>query len=120
MSQSNLANGPLRATQWLFLLGAIAGCVLPLNYFIRFLAAEGLNVSLFFQQLFHNNISAFFAMDVFVSTIVLWIFVFVEGKRRNMKALWVYVAASMLVGVSLALPLFLFFREGQLASQRQG
>jgi hypothetical protein len=113
------SHGSTRVTQWLFLLGAIAGCVLPLNYFVRFLTAEGLNVSLFFQQLFHNNVSAFFAMDVFVSTIVLWIFVFVEGKRRNMKALWVYVAATMLVGVSLALPLFLFFRERHLTMRNE-
>ena len=112
MSQSKRS----QVTQWLFLLGAIPGCVLPLNYFVRFVAAEGLNVSLFFQQLFHNNVSALFAMDVFVSAIVLWIFVFVEGKRRNMKALWVYVAATMLVGVSLALPLFLFVRERHLAT----
>ena len=114
MSQSNAAYDSLRVTQWLFLLGAIAGCVLPLNYFIRFVAAEGVNVSLFFQQLFHNNISAFFAVDVFVSAIVLGIFVFVEGKRRNMKALWVYVAATLLVGVSFGLPLFLFVRERHL------
>lgn len=106
-----------RTTQWLFLIGAIAGCVLPLNFFIRFLAAEGLNVSLFFRQVFHNNVSSFFAMDVIVSAIVLWVFVFIEGKRRNMKALWVYVAATMLVGVSLALPLFLLFRERKIASR---
>ena len=98
---------------WLFLLLAVLGFVLPLRYFLRFLMTEGLNFSLFFSQLFQNNVSSFFAMDVFVSTIALWVFVFVEGRRRRMKGLWIYVVCTMLVGVSFALPLFLFFRERQ-------
>ena len=97
--------------QWIFLLLAVVGCVLPLTFFIRFLSTEGLNVSLFFRQLFDNNVSAFFAMDVFVSVVTLWLFIFVEGGRTKMKGLWLYVMCMLLVGVSLALPLFLFFRE---------
>ena len=99
--------------QWLFLSAAIVGCVLPLNYFVRFLSSEGLNLSQFFQQLFQNNVSAFFAMDVFVSAAVVWLFVFIEGRRLRMRRLWVYVICTAVVGVSLALPLFLFFRERQ-------
>lgn len=35
-----------------------------------------------------------------------------------MKHLWVYVLANLLVGVSLALPLFLYVREGRLEETR--
>jgi len=101
-------------TSWLFLIAAVVGCLVPLRYFVRFLFTEGLNVPLFFRQLFQNDVAAFFAMDVFVSALSLWLFVFVEGRRRGMKALWVYVLCTGLVGVSLALPLFLFFRERHL------
>ena len=96
---------------WLFLIAAVVGCVLPLRHFVRFLLTEGLNVPLFFHQLFQTEVSAIFAMDVIVSAIALWLFVFVEGRRRRMKALWIYVVCTMLVGVSFALPLFLYFRE---------
>jgi Terpene cyclase DEP1 len=96
---------------WFYLLLALVGLVLPLRHFLRFLVTEGLNLSLFFGQLFQNDISSFFAMDLFVSAIALWVFVFVEGRRRRMKGLWIYVVCTMIVGVSLALPLFLFFRE---------
>lgn len=102
--------------QWLFLLLAIAGCVLPLTYLVRFVANEGVNFSLFFRELFETNVSTFFAMDVFVSAAVLWLFVFIEGRRLRMTHLWVYVVCTMFVGVSLGLPLFLLFREKQLAS----
>jgi hypothetical protein len=53
-------------------------------------------------------------MDVIVSSLVLWTFVFWEGSRLNMKNLWVYIASNLLVGVSLGLPLFLLMRQRQL------
>lgn len=103
--------------QWLFLIAAILGTVLPLSYLVPFLADNGLNMPLFFNQLFQNNISAFFGTDVIVSSFALWLFVFSEGRRRGMKNLWVYVLCNLLVGVSLGLPLFLFFRERKLNAE---
>ena len=104
--------------QWLFLIAAILGTVLPLSYFFPFLLINGVDLPLFFRQLFQNNVSAFFGVDVFVSASVLWLFVFSEGPRRGMKNLWVYVLCTLLVGVSLGLPLFLFFRERKLNAER--
>ncbi len=48
-----------------------------------------------------------------VSSLVLWAFVLVEGRRLSMTRLWAPVAANLLVGVSLGLPLFLYLRERQ-------
>lgn len=104
--------------QWLYLLCAVLGTVLPLSQFLPFLAQNGLDLQLFFRQLFQNNISAFFGLDVIVSSVVLWLFVFSEGRRRGMKNLWMYVACNLMVGVSLALPLFLFSRERKLLNDR--
>ena len=100
--------------QWLFLIAAILGTILPLSFFAPFVAAHGLNMPLFFRQLFENNVSASFGMDVIVSALALCLFVFTEGRRRGMRHLWVYVLCTLLVGVSLGLPLFLFFRERKL------
>ena len=97
--------------QWLYLIVAILGAILPLSQLLPFLAAYGLDMPLFFKQLFQNHVSAFFGMDVIVSSVALWLFVITEGKRRGMKNLWVYIVCNLIVGVSLALPLFLFFRE---------
>ncbi len=105
--------------QWLYLVAAILGTVLPLSQFIPFLAAHGFDMPLFFKQLFENNVSAFFGMDVIVSSVVLWLFVFSEGRRRGMSNLWLYVICNLAVGVSLALPLFLFFRERKLNAESE-
>ena len=104
--------------QWLFLIAAILGTVLPLSYLLPFLATHGLDMPLFFGQLFQNNISAFFGVDVIISALALALFVTSEGRRRGMKHLWVYILCTLLVGVSLGLPLFLFFRERRLDAGR--
>ena len=100
--------------QLLYLIAAIVGAVLPLSQLTPFLMSHGFDMPLFFSQLFQNHVSAFFGMDVIVSSLVLWAFVFSEGRRRNMRHLWLYVVCNLAVGVSLALPLFLFFRERRL------
>jgi len=97
-----------------YLTLCILGTALPLAQFIPFLVEHGLNLSLFGQQLFANRISSFFGTDLIITSIVLWVFIGWEGTRLKMNYLWVYVASNLLVGVSLALPLFLFMRQRQL------
>src|ERR1044071_3295863 len=99
---------------WLYLIAAILGAVLPLSQLVPFLATHGLDMRVFFQQLFQNHVSGFFGLDVIVSSFVLWLFVFSEGQRRGMKNLWIYILCNLVVGVSLALPLFLYSRERKL------
>jgi hypothetical protein len=103
--------------QWLYLGLAVIGTVLPLWQFIPFLTTHGFDGPLFFRQLFENPVSAFFGMDVIVSSLVLWVFVFWEGRRSQMKHLWLYIVCNLTVGVSLALPLFLFVRERKLSAR---
>jgi hypothetical protein len=100
--------------QSLYLILCIAGTVLPYSQLGPFLREHGLDLPLFFQQLFANRISGFFGLDVFVSSVVLWMFVFSEGRRLRMQRLWLYVASSLVVGVSLGLPLFLLMRQSKL------
>ena len=104
--------------QWVFLVAAILGAVLPLSFLLPFVAAHGLDVPLIFRQLFQNNVSAFFGTDVIVSALALLAFVYSEGRRKGMKNLWAYALCTLLVGVSLGLPLFLFFRERRLNAVR--
>jgi hypothetical protein len=89
----------------------VVGIVLPYTQFIPFLRDHGLDLRLFSEQLFANRISGFFGMDVIVSSLVLWVFVFIDGRRHSVRHLWAPVAANLAVGVSLGLPLFLYLRE---------
>jgi len=77
---------------------------------------------LIFRQLFANRIGGFFGLDVLVSSVVLIRFVHAEGQRLGVRQLWLPILGLLTVGVSCALPLFLYLREsalqGRVASAR--
>jgi len=86
----------------LYLALCILGTLLPYSRF------PGFDLHVLTGQLF-----AFFGMDVIVSSVVLWVFVFADGRRIGVRHLWVPIAANLLVGVSLGLPLYLYMREAR-------
>ncbi|WP_263352103.1 DUF2834 domain-containing protein [Acidicapsa acidisoli] len=98
----------------LYLILCVLGVVLPYWQFVPWLAENGTNFPLFFHQLFANRISAFFGMDVIVSAVTLMIFVRRERSHLSATARWLPLIAVLTVGVSLALPLFLYLRERRL------
>jgi hypothetical protein len=99
-----------------YMLLGVLGTVLPYWQFFPFLRESGLDLQLFVEQMFANPVSSFFALDVVVSSLVLWVLVAVEGHRVGVKHLWAPIAANLAVGVSLGLPLFLYLRETALQS----
>jgi len=107
----------------LYLLLAIVGLVLPYYFFISFLIVNGLDLQLLFSQLFANNISTFFVVDLVIPAIVFWVFLYQQAQRWQMENWWVYIVATLAIGPSFALPLFLYFREKRveaLASEKKG
>ena len=95
----------------------ILGTVLPYWQFVLWLASHGLDLSLFVSELFSTRIGAFFGLDVVVSALVLLVFVATEGQRLAIRAWWLPVIATLAVGVSLGLPLFLYLRQLKLEAQ---
>jgi len=97
-----------------YLALCVAGTVIPYTQFLPFVKEHGLDLRLFVEQLFSTRIGAFFGLDVIVSSLVLWMFVLVDGRRDGVRHLWAPIVASLVVGVSLGLPLFLYLREAAL------
>lgn len=100
----------------IYLCLALAGAIIPGWQLARFVHDHGLDLALLVEQLFATHASAFFALDVIVSTLVLWTFIAIDRRGARTPHLWAPILASLLVGVSLALPLFLYLRE----SRREG
>lgn len=94
----------------LYIALAVAGTILPYAFFVPFLWTHGLDIPLLIEQLFANNMSSFFATDFLICCVVFWVFVYQETVRYRIKLWWVCIIANLLVGLSLALPLFLYFR----------
>ena len=97
--------------RFVYLVYCVLGLILPYSQFVPWLFEHGLNLTLFFRELFANRISAFFAMDVILSAIVLILFIQNEGKRLQVRRLWLPTLGTLVVGVSFGFPLFLFLRQ---------
>ena len=97
-----------------YLVCCVLGLLLPYSQFVPWLLEHGLNITLFCRELFANRISAFFAIDVIVSAIVLICFIQSEGKRLRVRFLWLPTVGTLVVGVSFGFPLFLLLRQAML------
>jgi hypothetical protein len=97
-----------------YLFLATVGFAAPYYFLVSFALAYGLDLPLLVEQLFANDISTFFAIDLIISAAVFWIFLYREAQRLHMKLWWVYIVATLLVGPSFAWPLFLYFRVSRL------
>jgi hypothetical protein len=102
----------------IYLFLCILGAAIPYSQFIPWVMENGLHVGLLVRQLFANRISAFFGLDVLVSSAVLLVFMRAEGKQLRMRNRWLPIGGLCVVGVSLALPLFLYLRERALEENR--
>jgi len=107
----------------IYLILCILGAAIPYSQFVPWIMENGLNLSLLVRQLFANRVSGFFGLDVLVSSVALLVFMRLEGKVASVRFRWMPIVGLCVVGVSLALPLFLYLRErgleeGQANAQR--
>lgn len=93
----------------------VAGAVIPWTQGAPWLATHGLDVPLFFRDLFANGIAAAFALDVIVSAVVVCAFVLIEARRIGVRHTWAPIFGTIIVGVCFGLPLFLYMRERHMA-----
>jgi len=72
--------------RYVYLVLCLVGVLVPYWQFVPWFLDHGLDIPLFVQQLFANRIGAFFDLDVLVSSLVLWIFVFAGGRPPRYAA----------------------------------
>ncbi|WP_343293521.1 DUF2834 domain-containing protein [Vandammella animalimorsus] len=99
--------------QRLYLALCLIGTALPLAQFIPWLAEHGLHLPLMWQQIQADRLSAFAWADVVVSALALIAFVLAESRRLGLRH-GPLALLGLAVGVSLALPLFLWLRQRHL------
>ena len=91
-----------------YLLLAVTGAVLPYTFFVPYFSdSPGMGEIL--STLFSNGLTGGFTADLAIASITFWVFVFHSGVRRP----WLYVLLNLAVGLSCALPAFLFARSGE-------
>jgi Terpene cyclase DEP1 len=101
-----------------YLLLCVLGIAIPYSQFLPWLFQNGFDWRLFLASLAVNRISLFFVADVLVSAVVLVVFMGRESERARIRHGWIATVGLCLVGVSFALPVYLYLRERELESAR--
>ncbi len=89
-----------------FLILAILGAVIPYAFFVPFFAEHGIGISTFVLALFANGAAGGFTADLLITSTAFWIYLFVEKVEKP----WLYIAVNLSIGLSCALPLYLYIR----------
>jgi hypothetical protein len=96
----------------IYLLLIIVGSIAPWYWLLQD-PAKLLSPSSFLQAAFANNIAAAFATDLLFSVAAFFCFAWIELKRLGVSRLWLllYIGLTFGVGLSCALPCYLYRRE---------
>ena len=99
-----------------YFLAAIIGAIAPYATYFGYLAyVPGSSSAL--SLVWGTPIAAATLADITISCLVFWPFVLVEAKKTGVRFPWFFVFANVLVGLSFALPAFLYMRERKLAQE---
>lgn len=102
----------------LYLLLAIVGAIVPYLFFVDFFAAEGVDLQAFLASAFANGAAGGGMMDLVISSCVFWIFMF--RNRPRGPAPWLFMVLNLTIGLSCALPAYLFAASRPAAGTEHG
>ncbi|MVO15018.1 DUF2834 domain-containing protein [Parasedimentitalea huanghaiensis] len=94
-----------------YVAAAVIGTLVPWLFFGSFFALNGLDINAFILGLFANGAAAGFSADVLISMVVFWVWSWQDAQRQSLQHWWLVLPAGFTVGLSLALPLYLWMRE---------
>lgn len=99
----------------LYLAAAIFGAVVPYAFFIQFFQAHGIDLAAFVPALFANGAAGGFSADLLIASFVFWGFMFQKAGSGDAPKPWLYIALNLTIGLSCALPAYLYANERRSA-----
>ena len=103
-----------------FLALAVVGAIVPYVFFTEFMANEGLNLGAFVSALFVNGAAGGFSADLLITSFVFWLWSYHDAHRLNVPNWWIIPAVNLFIGLSAALPLYLYLRHDKASQTPTG
>jgi len=97
----------------IYLSLSIIGALIPRFFFLRFMQLEGLNIPAMLSGPFENDIAGAFSSDLLLSIFIFCLFVLHQAKDANNPKPFIFVALALTLGLSCALPAYLYAKEKQ-------
>lgn len=100
----------MSALSKLYLALAVWGAVHPMFWFVTHVRETGTGLPGLFEAWFATASTTGLAWDVTIAGTALFVWIIAETRvRRNWRALWA-IPATLFIGLSCGLPLYLFLR----------
>lgn len=90
-----------------YLALAIVGAIVPYIFFIQHFSVAGLDPYAMLSGMFANPMASGLTSDLLISSGVFWVWMF---RNRGPKP-WIFMALNLAIGLSCALPAYLYVRE---------
>lgn len=97
-----------------YLVLTIVGSIVPYLFFFDFFAAHGVNLPVFVGGLFANGAAGGFTADLLITSLVFWLYLYEQKEPK----LWMYVLLNLTIGMSCAVPLYLYLTADARATTR--
>lgn len=100
----------MAGTRNFFIAMALIGTLVPWYFFGGFIAENGLGLGGFVAAIFNNGAAAGAGADLVLSSTVFWVWSFYDARNKGVSGWWMMIPATLLIGLSLALPAYLAAR----------
>ena len=100
--------------KYIYLALCILALILTYSQVPAITKKYGYNFLPMFQEQFSTPSLRFLGFDLMITTLIGILFMLIEGLKLKMKYLWLPIVSVFAIGMSFALPLFLFMREIRL------
>ena len=93
-----------------YLIWAVVGALVPIMFFLGVFHDDMVTVTGFIPALFANGAVGGFTADLLITSFAFWTYMFAAKEGPSP---WPFVVMNLCVGLSLALPAYLYWREVQ-------
>lgn len=95
----------------LYLAAAVVGAIVPYIFFFQHIGSSGFGLAAFVSAVFANPAASGFAADLLLSSFLFWVFMFHRNRFSHGPNPYGFIALNLLIGLSCALPAYLYAQE---------
>ncbi len=99
-----------------YLVLAIVGAIVPYSFFIQHFGAAGFGLLDFISALFVNSAASGFTSDLLITSLVFWIAMYHRRSSGNGPNPAFFILLNLAIGLSCALPAYLYVTANGNAS----
>jgi hypothetical protein len=106
--------------KFLYFAAAVIGAIVPYVFFIQHAGAYGFGLAAFVTAVLANPAASGFTSDLLISSVVFWAFMFHRNRFAHGPKPLAFIALNLFIGLSCALPAYLYAQERGRRSPSKG